>query len=71
MEGELAMTECCESTNLCAIDSMCTLRENWRKINKMVYQLLAHFSIQDMLCPLSMPNHLMERAIEGEYARGK
>lgn len=53
MEGELAMTECCESANLCAIDSMCTLRENWRKINTMVHSLLARFTILDMLEPLA------------------
>ena len=52
MEGELAMTECCESTSLCAIDSMCTMRENWRKINKMVHALLAKFTIIDMTEPL-------------------
>lgn len=52
MEGELAMTECCESAGLCAIDSMCTMRENWRKINKMVHSLLAGFTIADLLKPL-------------------
>lgn len=53
MEGELAMTECCESTSLCAIDSMCTMRSNWRKINKMVHALLGRFTLIDMLEPLS------------------
>lgn len=53
MEGELAMTECCESTNLCAINTMCTMRENWRKINQMIHSLLNKFTILDMLEPLS------------------
>lgn len=52
MEGELALTECCETTNLCALGSMCTLQENWRKINTMVHALLAKFTILDMLEPL-------------------
>ena len=52
MEGRVAMTECCEQVNSCAIDSMCAMKENWRKINKMVYSLLANLTILDMLTPL-------------------
>lgn len=54
MEGELALTECCESRSLCSIDSICTLKENWLKINKMVHALLAQFTILDMLDPISL-----------------
>lgn len=54
MEGELAMTECCETTSLCVIDSMCTMRENWKKINKVVQAFLADVTIVDMLEPLSL-----------------
>lgn len=53
MEGNLAMTECCESSGLCGIDSMCTMRDNWKKINKMVNAMLSTFTIEDMLKPLS------------------
>jgi FeS assembly SUF system regulator len=52
MEGAIAMTECCERSNLCALDSMCALRDNWRKINKIVHSLLAGFTIMDMTLPL-------------------
>lgn len=51
MEG-LAMTECCANAGLCAIDAMCTMRENWRTINQMVSSLLARFSIVDMTKPI-------------------
>lgn len=54
MEGELAMTECCESSGLCTIDSICTMRENWLQINKAVHALLARFTILDMLEPLNL-----------------
>jgi FeS assembly SUF system regulator len=54
MEGEFAMTECCESRGLCVIDSMCTMRENWRKINNHVQAFLAKVTIVDMLEPLSL-----------------
>ena len=53
MEGELAMTECCEKINACAIHSMCMLKENWRKINGMIHSFLARLTIIDMLEPLS------------------
>lgn len=54
MEGELALTECCETSGLCGIDYMCTLRENWLKINGMISTMLAQVSIKDMLEPLSL-----------------
>lgn len=54
MEGDLALTECCESKRLCTIDGLCTQRDNWRKINSMVNALLAKFSVQDMLTPLAL-----------------
>lgn len=53
MEGELAMTECCENISMCAIDSMCKLRENWRKINKMVHGLLDGITIDHMMGTLA------------------
>lgn len=52
MEGDIAMTECCDDTNLCAIESMCAMRDNWRKINGMVRGLLSQYSILDMTSPL-------------------
>ncbi len=54
MEGKIAMTECCDRTNLCVIDSLCTMRENWQKINKIVHSLLARFTILDMAEPISI-----------------
>jgi len=53
MEGDIAMTECCEDTRLCAIDTMCSMRENWRQINGMVKGMLKRITILDMMSPLS------------------
>lgn len=53
MEGDLALTECCDMQGLCTIDSLCTLRENWKKVNKMVKSLLSNLTILDMCKPLS------------------
>ena len=49
MEGDLALTECCESIGMCMIDSMCALRENWRKINSMIHAMLSKVTILDMM----------------------
>lgn len=54
MEGDFAVTECCEMTNRCAINSVCTMRENWKKINKVVQSMLSGLTILDMLEPLSL-----------------
>lgn len=54
IEGELAVTECCDSSGLCAIDSLCMMRDNWRKINQAIGDLLGRVSILDMLKPLSI-----------------
>lgn len=51
MEGDLAVTACCSSRH-CAIDSFCALRQNWRKINDKVKDLLAGLTILDMSRPM-------------------
>lgn len=53
MEGAPALTECCNN-NLCVIDSMCTLKDNWRKINEIVLSLFNRLTLVDMLKPLSL-----------------
>ena len=53
IEGALAMTECCEQESGCCLAAHCGLKENWNKINKMVYNLLSQYSIMDMSQPLS------------------
>ena len=54
MEGDLAMTECCESANLCSLGSQCDMQDNWRKINGLIKALLSRLSILDMVGPLSL-----------------
>lgn len=52
MEGEVAMTTCCEQKEKCLLETNCLTRENWQKINHMVRQLLSQWTILDMLSPL-------------------
>lgn len=54
MEGAIALTECCDDNTLCSINAMCTMRDNWRKINHKVADMLAEYTIVDMLSPINM-----------------
>lgn len=53
IEGNVAMTECCMSENLCVLDSLCALKENWKMINKMILKTLASLTLADMMRPLT------------------
>ena len=53
MEGNVALTECCQKINQCNINSICTMKDNWRKINELVSTYLGTVTITDMLKPLS------------------
>jgi len=54
MEGDLTMTECCESASLCTLGTMCDMQDNWIKINGLIKSLLSRLSILDMVGPLSL-----------------
>jgi FeS assembly SUF system regulator len=53
VEGNLAMTECCMSENLCSLDSFCTLKTNWKTINKIMLSALAGYTLKDMMHPMT------------------
>ena len=53
MEGQPAITECCDSTNTCMLDSLCAIKENWQAINKMITAALSKLTLNDMIRPLS------------------
>ncbi len=53
IEGQLAMTECCVKENLCALDSLCSIKENWKVVNKIILTALAGLSLSDMMRPLT------------------
>lgn len=50
VEGHVALTECChEALNHCALDSLCSVKENWKVINQMILSSLSKITLQDML----------------------
>src|SRR3990167_2576417 len=52
MEGALSITECCEQSGRCSIDSLCRMRENFRVINEKIHAVLVQLTIVDLLGPL-------------------
>jgi FeS assembly SUF system regulator len=70
MEGDISLTECCESSQLCAFESMCMMRDNWQKINGMVHALLSQFTIVDMLKPLALPSPIRGLSVANEAIVG-
>jgi FeS assembly SUF system regulator len=53
IEGNLAMTECCSGKNLCALDSLCSIKENWQIINKIILTALSGLTLAQMTKPIS------------------
>lgn len=51
LEGTIALTECSMEKGLCCIEGGCDIRQNWLNVNQIIYQSLAHVSLQDMLSP--------------------
>lgn len=54
MEGDLAITECCDSINHCTIGTLCAMQDNWIKINGLIKELLSKLSIIDMTGPITL-----------------
>ena len=54
MEGDLAMTECCETTNHCTLGTLCSMQDNWVKVNGLIKSLLSRISIIDMVGPITL-----------------
>lgn len=52
MEGPLGMTECSIHAGLCAQESVCSVRRNWRKISRAIVAALDEVTLADMAEPL-------------------
>lgn len=52
MEGPVGMTECSVHAGLCAQESVCSVRRNWRKISRAVVAALDEVTLADMAEPL-------------------
>lgn len=48
IDGVPAITECSQANSICALESSCKLRGNWRQINKKIMQMLNEISLAEM-----------------------
>ncbi len=53
VEGSLAMTECCAGKSLCALDSLCSIKENWKVINRIILNALSGLTLAQMTKPIN------------------
>lgn len=54
IEGQFAMTECSSGKNLCALDAMCGIKENWQIINGVILKALSGLTLADMTNTVSL-----------------
>lgn len=52
MEGPIGMTECSSTPGLCLLESGCSVRANWLRINHMVLQVLGRITLEHMTKPI-------------------
>lgn len=53
IEGPIALTECASEAQACDQEPLCSLQDNWQRINRAVLQALAQVSLTEMISPLS------------------
>ncbi len=55
LDGPIAFTECIEDTpGVCSQESICQLRTNWQRINRVVRQALEGISLAELAHPLPL-----------------
>ena len=51
LEGPLAITECNVGPNLCQHEGLCSMRDPWRLINRVVEEALIRITLADLIDP--------------------
>jgi FeS assembly SUF system regulator len=52
MEGDISLTECGHHSGLCAMETLCAIRNNWRTISGVIHDALKSISLADMTKPI-------------------
>jgi FeS assembly SUF system regulator len=52
MEGPVAITVCSTHGERCGLERVCGVRNNWRRINRAVYEAMSGITLADMIRPL-------------------
>lgn len=53
LEGPIAITECSTNTGECEQESICSIRSNWQKINRVVFEALQEVTLATLVRPPS------------------
>lgn len=48
LDGNIALTDCSSAVSECSLELICTIRNNWRLINQVVYEALKTISLADL-----------------------
>ncbi len=51
MEGPIAITECSSASSACEQEGSCSVRANWRTINRAIWRALNEVSLAEMVQP--------------------
>ena len=55
LEGPIGMTECSVAEGQCELESQCSVRGSWQRINSVLERTLRGVSLADMLQPIPSP----------------
>jgi FeS assembly SUF system regulator len=48
LERSIAMTQCCETSGDCRLEPVCMVRDNWRRLNRVVLKALDGITLAEM-----------------------
>jgi len=52
LEGDIALTTCGHQHGICAMETRCAIRNNWRLISDVIYETLSGISLLQMISPI-------------------
>jgi FeS assembly SUF system regulator len=58
MDGPISITECSGTTTACSRESVCSTRDNWQGINKIILGTLEKVKLSEMIEPKPQVIHL-------------
>jgi FeS assembly SUF system regulator len=51
VDGPIGITECSTQPGLCIQETVCAVRANWQKVNRVIYEALQQVTLADMAGP--------------------
>lgn len=61
LEGPIAFTECTSDPGCCNLESSCSVRSNWKRINLVVLDSLRRITLEEMAHPIALSVAPVER----------